>query len=81
MKPPAQMYDDYLAAEQAILQGKEVRWSNGGTDRMLRQEDLQWVQAGRREWERKAAAATAAATGRPTIGGLGFAVARFDTPL
>lgn len=78
MTTAAEMYDAYLTAEQAILLGKEARLSINGTDRLLRHEDLQWVQAGRREWERKAAQASAAATGRPTFGGLGYALARFN---
>lgn len=65
----------YLAAEQAILEGKEARWSNG---QMLRHEDLQWVQAGRREWEAKVNAEANRRSSVPTIGGLGFGVARMD---
>lgn len=78
MPTPAEMLQAYHTAELAILAGKETRLQINGTDRMLRQEDLQWVQAGRREWERKVATADARAAGRPTIGGLGFAVARLD---
>lgn len=70
------MYAAYLDAEVAILAGKEVRMSIGGTDRMLRREDLDMVQAGRREWKRIMDGEAAIASGRPTIGGLGFAVAR-----
>ena len=78
MTTSAEMYAAYLAAEQAILGGKEARLNAGGVERMLRHEDLQWVQAGRREWAAKAAADAAAAQGRPAIGGLGYAVANFS---
>jgi hypothetical protein len=57
----AEMYQKYLTAEAAILEGKEVRFDG----RFLRREDLQWVQAGRREWETKAAAETAGSAGQP----------------
>lgn len=47
------MLQAYLDAETAILEGKSWRMPDG---RMLTLEDLDKVQAGRREWERKAAA-------------------------
>ena len=46
------MLASYLAAESAILHGQKYRWG----DRELTRTDLTMVQAGRREWERKAAA-------------------------
>jgi len=64
----------YLAAETAILEGQECRWE----DSTLKMADLEWVQKGRREWEAKVAAESARSARTPTIGGLGFAVARFD---
>lgn len=69
----------YVAAEEAVLQGKEVRYSppNGGADRFWRSEDLQQIRAGRQEWERKVAELQAAASGVPTLGGVRFGVASF----
>jgi len=61
MTTAAEMLQKYLDAEAAILEGKTVRFG----ERQLTHEDLQWVQAGRREWEAKAAAETAAALGKP----------------
>lgn len=79
MSTPTEMYAAYLAAELAVLGGKEARLSINGVDRMVRREDLDMIQAGRREWERKAAGAANAASGRPAIGGLGYALASFDS--
>ena len=74
-----QMLEAYQAAELAILQGgKSVRFNDGNVDRMLTREDLNWVQAGRREWERKAAQAEGRARGAPAFGGLSYSVARLD---
>lgn len=75
-----QMLETYLAAELAVLAGKEVRLSINGVDRLFKQEDLSMIQAGRREWESKVAQQTAIAAGRPAIGGLGFGVASFNQP-
>lgn len=74
-----QMLDAYQAAELALLQGgKSVRFNDGNVDRMLTREDLQWIQAGRREWQSKVNAAAATAARAPTFGGLGYSVARLD---
>lgn len=75
---PDEMYAAYLAAELAVLAGKEARLSINGVDRTLRREDLDMIRAGRAEWEAKVSAAGNAVAGRPTIGGLGFAVADFS---
>lgn len=75
---PAAMLASYLEAELALLQGKTVRFNDGAIDRMVTMEDLEWVQKGRREWQAKVDAATMRARGLPTIGGLGFSVARLD---
>ena len=72
---PQQMLDAYMAAEMAVLSGKEVRLSINGVDRVLRREDLDMIRAGRQEWERKVADQAAIASRRPSIGGLGFSVA------
>lgn len=74
MTTAADMLAKYLAAEAAVLDGKEVRFQ----DRMVRLEDLEWIQKGRREWESKVAAEQSAAAGAPRIGGLTFSQARFD---
>lgn len=68
------MLAKYLAAEAAVLDGKEVRF----LDRSVRMEDLEWIQKGRREWESKVSTESAAAAGAPRIGGLTFSRARFD---
>lgn len=69
----------YVAAEQAILQGKEVRLGGTGIDRWLRYEDLEMVRKGRQEWERRVTSLQAAASGQPTFGGLSYSVADFST--
>ena len=75
---PQQMLDAYTTAEQAVLSGKEVRLDINGVARMVRREDLDMIRAGRIEWERRVAQAAATATGRPSIGGLGFSVANLS---
>ena len=66
----------YLAAEQALLEGKEARLG----DRLLRMEDLAEIRKGRQEWETRAAAETRQASGvtANAIGGATFSVARLD---
>jgi hypothetical protein len=70
---------EYLAAEAAVLEGKEVRLGMGGQgiDRTLRMEDLAQIRAGRQEWEGRVATLQMKASRTPRIGGLGFAVANF----
>lgn len=55
----AQMRDLYIAAEAALLQGQAFSWG----DRTLTRANLAEVREGRQEWERKAAAQTAVASG------------------
>jgi len=74
------MVSAYLAAEQAILQGKEVRLGGSGVDRFLRHEDLQMVRQGRQEWERRVTTLQASAAAAPSFGGLGYSVADFSAP-
>lgn len=74
MTTATDMLAKYLAAETAILEGKEVHLG----DRRLRMEDLNMVIAGRREWERRVAQEGARAAGAPTIGGAGFVLANFS---
>lgn len=77
--PTAQeMLEAYLAAELAVLAGKEARLSINGVDRVFRREDLDMIRAGRREWEAKVTTQAGAASGRPSIGGLGFGVANLS---
>lgn len=78
MATAQEMLDAYTTAELSVLMGKRVRFNDGATDRWVDKEDLQWIQAGRREWQSKVNAATATARRAPTIGGLGFSVARLD---
>lgn len=66
------MLQTYLDAEVAILDGQSVRMG----ERMLTMADLNMVQAGRREWESKVAAETAAAAGQSSL----YAVADFSGP-
>lgn len=74
-----QMLDAYQAAELALLQGgKTVRFNDGTVDRLLTREDLQFIQAGRKEWQTKVDAAAMRAARAPTFGGLGYSVARLD---
>jgi len=47
------MLDRYLAAEQALLEGKNFMWGN----RLLQRENLAEIRAGRQEWEAKLASA------------------------
>lgn len=62
---------EYLAAESAVLLGKEATIG----DRKLRLEDLPQIRAGRQEWERRVAQESAKASGVPRIGGLTYSVA------
>ena len=73
MTVATEMLAKYITAEAAILEGKEVRFA----DRTLRMDDLDLVRAGRKEWEARVAAEAALAAGRPTFGGLSFALADF----
>lgn len=61
----------YLAAETAILQGKDVSFQG----RRVGMEDLAEIRNGRQEWESRARAEQQPGAGR---GGLRYAVARFD---
>ena len=75
MTTATDMLTKYLAAEQAILEGKEARIG----DRWLHREDLSAVIKGRKEWEQRVSAENRYASGNvPTIGGIRFSVARLD---
>lgn len=71
MTVASQMVAKYLDAETNLLLGKSV--SFGG--RTLTVENLAEIRKGRQEWERRAASELS--TG-PSVGGLGYSVARFD---
>jgi len=64
----------YMAAEVAVLQGKEATIG----DRKLRFEDLAEIRAGRKEWEAKASAELAGINRVPNIGGLRFSTIVLD---
>lgn len=74
MSTATDMLAQYLAAESALLQGKDVSF-NG---RQLRMEDLAEIRAGRQEWEARVNAETATAAGAPRMGGLTYALGRLD---
>lgn len=59
MTTAQQMVDRYMEAEQAVLDGRSITF--GG--RTLTMENLEQIRAGRMEWERRAAAASRAASG------------------
>ncbi|HET6719038.1 MAG TPA: hypothetical protein VFH22_05305 [Rhodocyclaceae bacterium] len=71
MPTATEMRDKYLAAEQALLEGKETSFG----DRKLRFEDLGEIRKGRQEWEARVRAEADGAAGKPRIGGLAFKVA------
>ncbi|MBS1188917.1 MAG: hypothetical protein H6R10_709 [Rhodocyclaceae bacterium] len=75
MSTATEMLAKYLAAESALLEGKEVTLENG---RRLRMEDLPSIIAGRKEWEQRVAAETARGNKAPAIGGLSMSVASFN---
>lgn len=68
------MLTAYLAAESALLLGKEARLG----DRSLRMEDLSEIRKGRQEWEARVKAEEASAATAPSIGGLSFKLAQMD---
>lgn len=71
MSTATDMLAAYMAAELALLQGKETRLG----DRLLRYEDLAEIRSGRQEWERRVAEEQGVATGAPRIGGLNYKLA------
>jgi hypothetical protein len=73
-----EMLAAYIEAEKAILLGKETRLSSAGLDRSLKMEDLNRVQAGRAEWEKKVARLEAGSV--PTFGGARFRLADVSNP-
>ena len=75
MTTATDMLEKYMAAEQAILEGKEIRFG----DRSLRMEDLPEIRKGRQEWERRVSCESRVSAGDPfAIGGATFSVARLS---
>lgn len=72
MSTATTMLSLYIAAETAVLAGQSYELQG----RKVTKADLETIQAGRREWELKAAAETAAASGRR--GPLTYSVADFS---
>lgn len=75
MSTATEMLAQYLSAEVALLQGKEVRFG----DRALRREDLPEIRAGRQEWEARVQREAATGAGAPAIGGVRFSLARIGS--
>lgn len=76
MTQATDMLEKYLAAEQAILEGKEARIG----DRILRMEDLAQVREGRKEWEARVnAESQSGSNAGNSIGGRSFSLARLDS--
>lgn len=74
MSTATEMLAAYMAAERAVLEGKEATIG----DRKLRFEDLSEIRAGRKEWEAKVSAEIGRADRSHAIGGLRFSVVRLD---
>lgn len=67
------MLAKYLEAEQAVLAGKTITFQG----RSMGMENLNEIRNGRREWEQRVAQEGRRASGRPSIGGMSYSVARF----
>lgn len=74
MTTATDMLAAYLAAEAAVLQGKEARVG----DRSYKSEDLPAIREGRKEWEARVSAELGRANKVATIGGLSFSHARLS---
>jgi len=73
MSEAQEMYDLYIAAEKAVLEGKEV-WLLG---RKIQYEDLDMIRAGRKEWA-KQLSQDLQPVGYPTLGGKPFVLANLN---
>lgn len=73
MSTATQMLSKYLEAEEAVLAGKTINFQG----RSMGMEDLDKIRSGRKEWEQRVAQEAGRVAGRPSIGGMGFSVARF----
>jgi len=69
-----EMLAKYLAAEAAVLQGQTIEFDG----RRIGRADLDTIRAGRKEWESKVNGQKSRAAGAPTIGGLGYSLARLN---
>lgn len=67
-----EMLDLYIAAEAAVLSGKEYQDHKG---RVFKRENLAEIRAGRKEWELKVVNQAKAAKGR---GGIAVSIASFN---
>lgn len=74
MSTATDMLSAYLAAEAALLLGKETRLG----DRVLRHEDLPEIRLGRKEWETRVATEQRSAAGAGSFCGLGYSVANLS---
>ena len=74
MTTATDMLSKYMAAESAVLEGRDVSFG----DRRLSMADLPDIRAGRKEWEGRVAAEAQTASRVPTIGGLEVKVANFN---
>ena len=74
MSQATDMLAAYIAAEQAILLGKKIRFM----DRWVEMEDLPAVQKGRRDWEVKVVSEQVSQANVPSIGGAKFKLANFN---
>lgn len=74
MSTATDMLAAYLAAESAVLLGKQA--TIGG--RSFSYENLAEIRAGRKEWEQRVAAENANAVSAPTFGGMGYTLGRMD---
>ena len=70
--------DQYIAAETAVLEGKEISFGTGGSDRRWKSEDLAEIRKGRQEWQTTVNTLTARAAATPTFGGISYSRARFN---
>lgn len=74
MSTATDMLAAYLAAESAVLLGKQA--TIGG--RSFSYENLAEIRDGRKEWEQRVAAENATAAGAPTFGGIRYSLGRMD---
>lgn len=74
MTTATEMLAKYMAAESAVLEGKDVSFG----DRRLGMADLPDIRAGRKEWENRVAQESMATSRVQQIGGLEVKVANFN---
>lgn len=74
MSTATDMLAAYLAAESAVLQGKQA--TIGG--RTFSYENLAEIRDGRKEWEQRVASESASGVGAPTFGGISYTLGRMD---